>query len=399
MDSRSLALLAIAALCGGGIYFASQSEPKAPNTQKPAKQEATQDSPQARPTPKKPQTKLPNKSEPIGSAAGSPAGSTEADAARNNSAIDFLKGKEYEKAVEIFEELHERHADEDVYRSNLAEALARWASEEYDQFPAESLAKLERAFETDPERLDWQPVLERWRTQVRAQEGFYEDQSVHFTLRYDGDRSDLLNTGYRAILEDLESAYQDYGEFFDTFPVEAGNPKFAAVMYDREAFDSVTGIGEWAGGAYDGTIRVPVRNFHADRERIRGTLRHELVHAYLDVLGHGDIPGWLNEGLAQYLAPETVAARQRIILNARRRLQGQTLFALKDLGASLATIQDPAQVAKAYDQALGLTGHIAEQYGERILVHMAKGASPAATFQERIGVALDRVLEDFAEGL
>ena len=395
MDSRSLALLLIAALCGGGIYFASQSGPKAPTTPKPEQEDRVEKAvPIQKPSPATAKS-LPEKQGGLTS----PADSSDSDASRNNAAIELLNGEKFQEAVDIFEELNDEHPDEEVYRSNLAEALARWASEEYHQLPVESLAKLERALEVQPKRLDWLPVLERWRAQVKAQEGFFEDQSQHFTLQYSGERKDLLQTGYRAILDDLEGAYQDYGEFFDIFPVEAGHPKFRAVMYDREAFDSVTGIGEWAGGAYDGTIRVPVRNFSSDRKRIRGTLRHELVHAFLDVAGHQDIPGWLNEGLAQYLAEETTGSRTQRVTTARRRLQGQTLFSLAELQGSLATIQDPAQVAKAYDQSLGFTGWLAQHYGERILVHMASGASPAETFQRRIGLDLNVVLEDFAAGL
>ncbi len=395
-----LILLLIACLGAAAILFVTRTAPA--SVPKPVPQKPKVEKPE----PPLPPAKAPEIPPPVKAATAelqNAPGASQENLTRNNEAIEFLNSERFEESVEIFEELLEKEPEEGVYRGNLAEALTRWAASEYDQLPEESLAKLERALEVAPERTDLKPVLDRWRLQVQAQEGFFEDQSLHFTLQYDGSRADLLTTGYRAVLDDLEAAYQDYGEFFDVFPVEAGQPKFRAVLYDRDAFDTVTGIGEWAGGAYDGTIRVPVRNFPRDRKRIRGTLRHELVHAFIDHVGGRQIPGWLNEGLAQYLAEETAAARENQILNSKRRLGGQSLFTLGALQGTLSGIQDAAEVAKAYDQSLAFTAWLATNYGERVLVQMVQatkqGQDPAKEFQRRIGVTLDVVHGDFANSL
>jgi hypothetical protein len=238
---------------------------------------------------------------------------------------------------------------------------------------------------------------------LSAQEGFAEDQSLHFVLQYDGARSELLSRGYLDVLQDLEAAYQDYGEFFDHFPVEARGEKFGVVLYDREAFDSVTGIGEWAGGAFDGTIRIPVRNFQRDRKRIRGVLRHELVHAFIQEVGGKKVPGWLNEGLAQYLSPESPGARGLEVQNALLRMRGQTPLDFATLTGTLAGLTDTKTIRLAYDQSLGLTQWIGFHYGERTLVAMTtasqQGKSPAETFEEQIHMALSVVMQDFVDSL
>ncbi|MCA9000527.1 MAG: hypothetical protein KDB61_01295, partial [Planctomycetes bacterium] len=164
-----------------------------------------------------------------------------------------------------------------------------------------------------------------------------------------------------------------------------------------------TGIGEWAGGAFDGTIRIPVRNFRSERNRIRGVLRHELVHAFIQEVGGKRVPGWLNEGLAQYLSPEGDGARALEVQAAKRRMEGRELLAFETLTGTLAALTDPMTIRLAYDQSLGLTDWIATQYGERILVAMVTGCKegvlPAKAFEDRLHFPLSTVMRDFADGL
>lgn len=406
MSARFLTLAALLLIGGGTIWWVQRTAaPQAPPGVHERAGSDSQSDHDASPAPVPSQAAssqaLPKPSEAL---AQTPAtGPRRESSRRNQEAIEHLEAGELEEAIKLFETNVEEHPDEPVFQQNLAEALLRLALREYDHEPEVAFAHLERAIELAPARQELLPLRDRWRTAVQAQAGFAEDQSTHFVLQYDGDRSDLLTLGYREVLDDLENAYQDYGEFFDVFPVEAGRPKFRAVLYDREAFDQVTGIGEWAGGAYDGTIRVPVRHFQRDRNRIRQTLRHELVHAFVDEVGGRGVPGWLNEGLAQYLSETNLSQRTRALDRARSQLVGKDLFSPTQLQGSLAQISEPEQVAKAYDQALAFTHWIAVHYGERTLVRMTQasqqGSDAAATFQRWIGVGLETAHQDFVDSL
>ncbi len=412
--ARFLLLFTLLVAGGGAIWWAQSSPPSgnAVGSDQPTQGSAPQTVPQPQPPKGAPQepkaqtggTDPSSPPEPSAEWAGSPSAGTSREASRRNrEAIDLLESGRLREAIELFETNADEHPEEPVFQQNLAEALVRWALEQYDHEPEEALVALERAIDLAPQRTDWLPLRDRWRTAVQAQAGFAEDQSTHFVLQYDGDRSDLLTRGYREVLDDLEEAYQDYGEFFDVFPVEGGRPKFRAVLYDREAFDRVTGIGEWAGGAYDGTIRIPVRHFQRDRNRIRQTLRHELVHAFVEEVGGRAVPGWLNEGLAQYLAESNASRRAQSLARARGQLAGKPLFTLTQLQNSLAQISEPGEVAKAYDQALAFTHWIAVHYGERTLVRMTRatqqGSDAKASFQRWIGIELESAHQDFSDSL
>ncbi len=322
---------------------------------------------------------------------------------QNQEAIQALKEERFREAEQLFRKCHEADPGEPVFAANLAEALARMAIAEFDSKPKESFDTLVEAIGLAPERADLKGLKQRWSKILEAQAGYAEDQSQHFVLQYDGEKGELLSSGYLAVLQDLEAAYQDYGEFFDIFPVENGRPKFAVVLYDRDVFDSVTGIGEWAGGAFDGTIRIPVRNFKRDHARIRGVLRHELVHAFIQELGGKKVPGWLNEGLAQYLSPEGDGRRALEVQSALRRLKGKAPLPWAKLTGTLASLTDAATIRIAYDQSMGLTHWIAFHYGERTLVSMVtnckQGKPPSTSFQDQIHIPLSAASQDFVDSL
>lgn len=323
----------------------------------------------------------------------------------NRQAIAALDAGDPERAIALFEQCVEAVPDEPVFRANLAEALTRLATRRYEarETRAEAIEELARAVELAPDRHELADLLAQWRKLAEAEKGFWTDESEHFQLTYDGERSELLNRGYDQLLTELESAYLEFGELFGRFPVEGGRPKIQVVLYGRDAFSELTGIGHWAGGVYDGSVRLPLEDFDRDRAEIERVLRHELVHAFVTAIGGRSVPGWLNEGLAQWLEPAFLDERASHVEAARRTLDAGTLFPLEKLAGSLAKGQDEAEIRRAYAESLALVGFIARYYGERVLFDLvggcADGRSCSDTFRERTGVELGGVLEDLARGL
>lgn len=323
----------------------------------------------------------------------------------NREALAALEAGALARAVELLERCRAEVPDEPVFTRNLAEALARLARSAYADLGtrAAALEHLERAVKLDPAREDLAALLSRWRRQSEVEADFWTDESEHFHLSYDGERTELLHRGQRTILDTLEEAYLAFGELFGQFPVGGGAPKIQVVVHRREAFGELTGLGHWAGGVYDGVVRLPLEDLEREGPELRRVLRHELVHAFVRSVGGRKVPGWLNEGLAQWLEESFDTDRAQRVRRARRSLVGQAPFALVRLEDSLAGWSDPAQIALAYSQSLALVDHVQRWYGERLLYEMvagcAEGRSPAATFRSRTHVDLEEVQRDLFESI
>lgn len=324
----------------------------------------------------------------------------------NREGIRALDAGDAERAAALFDECRVANPTEKVFAENEAEALARGASRLLEtggaKERADAIAKLKRALELAPSRNDVEARLRQAEKLAESEQGLWTDTSEHFELAYDGERSDLLWSSYQ-ITGELESAYQDLGEHFGRWPVENGRPRIRVVLYRRAGFLDATGIGHWAGGLYDGTIRVPVEELGREKRELARVLRHETVHAFVAEAGGRNVPGWLNEGLAQWLEHKDLGDQQGSIRAAREGLRGKALLTLADLKKSLATLKDEETIHRAYQQSLAFVDHLERTYGERVLYELVvgckSGATVDATFQSRTAVALDAALADLAREL
>jgi hypothetical protein len=323
----------------------------------------------------------------------------------NRSAIRALEAGDLAGAVELFEAAFARAPEVAVLRTNLAEALARLARRERErrESAAQALERLARAVELAPEREDLAAELARWREIAEVEADFWREESTHFHVAYDGSRQDLLHGAQRTLIDVAEEAYLDFGELFGRFPVTEGRPKLQIVVYRREEFAALTGVGDWAAGAFDGVVRIPLEDLDRERDSLRRVLRHELAHAYVLEVGGSSVPGWLNEGLAQWLEESRPSARQAQVRRARERLRGKQLFPLDSLRGSLAGWSDPEAIAIAYAQSLALVDHLAVHQGERLLFELvagcAQGQSPVETFRDRMLYELHAVVSDLASSV
>lgn len=315
----------------------------------------------------------------------------------NEVGFELLEKGDVDGAIERFEAALDAWPEVDIYANNLAEALFRSAKARWDADPAEALARLERALvvlRDDDRRRELDPLAERWRKSQAAEDGYWTTSSPYFAVSFDGTRRELMNHAHE-VLADLDTYYGEFGDLFGQRPVEQGRAKIRVVFYERATFDEVTGLGEWAGGVFDGTIRVPIGSLANERERLRSVLRHELMHAFVHFVSGGHAPAWLNEGLAQWIERPGEGRALDVAL-ARGKLRGHELFPLTELRGSLAAWSDKGAIARAYAQALVLIDHLAFSKGDALvfeLVAAAKSggvAGPEAHFLSRFpGFPLD----------
>ena len=327
-------------------------------------------------------------------------------AQKNSQGIERLEQGDLAGAIELFEACRAAVPGEKVFADNLAEALARSANQAFDSSDDErrskALADMRRAHELAPGRKDVESRLAHMERLARSEAGFWKDSSEHFELSYDGERNDLLGGAFQ-ITAALERAYQQYGELFDVWPVEKSKAKIRIVLYHRDGFHEATGIGHWAGGLFDGTVRVPVDDLAAEKRDLERVLRHEIAHAFVNASGGAGVPGWLNEGIAQYLEYEDLAARAARVEIAKKRLAGKVLLPLGDLQRSLGTLGDDDAIQSAYAEGLVLVQRLDRDFGERVPFQMVAGCARTLpverTFHERTGQDLAGVLADLAQDL
>ena len=137
-------------------------------------------------------------------------------------------------------------------------------------------------------------TLERWRREAELHTRMQLAVGAHFTVSFEGPAEAQLAD---QALEALEQAYWRIGDTLTAYPVEP----IAVVLYTTEQFRDITRAPPWAGGAYDGTIRIPMRGALRNAKELDRVLTHEFTHALVHTLAPRGVPVWLNEGLATAL--------------------------------------------------------------------------------------------------
>ena len=155
----------------------------------------------------------------------------------------------------------------------------------------DALRSWRRAFELAPDDNLRDRILKVER-ELHTSRYYDFSSSSHFNLRYDGSVDlDLAS----AVIDHLEEQYWIVTESFRHAPSQ---PTTVQLFPERE-FREVTRAPEWAGGLYDGKIRVPLGGLTRLTTDAKRVLTHELTHAVVHSKSRGNAPRWLQEGLAQ----------------------------------------------------------------------------------------------------
>ena len=205
----------------------------------------------------------------------------------------------------------------------------------------------------------------------RGADGEFEQRrSSHFILYQDVDIDET--SGFHGsrrfeqqVLEALESAYDSLDQRLGLRP----DQPITVVVYDPKVFDSQFG----------GLFRFSAAGFYAGRVHIRGTvtlspalsrvLHHELVHAALDMeLSASSLPGWFNEGTAEWFEARSVGKRQlsvqeRLFLQSAYR--NEALFSLAEISSPTFAGFEAGAAQIAYLQSYGFVAYLAQHHSER----------------------------------
>ena len=215
-----------------------------------------------------------------------------------------------------------------------------------------------------------------------VEEGFRDKESFHFLVKYEG--AGIGDVGH-LISAILEEAYHKVGSDLGYYPED----RVTAILYTDKQFRDVTRSPSWAGGIYDGKIRLPAGGLTRRTDDLVRVVYHEYTHALVHRITGGNCPTWLNEGIAQYEEGEAAVKRAETVIRRRGRLVPLRYIEGPFLGMDSSTVSD------AYAMSLLAVDYIVREYStsyvRSILDALGEGNRGEAAFQSVLYITYEDI--------
>jgi hypothetical protein len=236
--------------------------------------------------------------------------------------------------------------------------------------------------------------IDRARREMAAEEGMARESGRHFVILHDREVPQALAQGFFGV---LDRAFDVLHDRLGEYPRD----DITVILYSRDAFRDITQLPDWAGGAYDGKIRIPVGGLTDVEEAagLPGILVHEMTHAFLHRMAPQGLPLWFNEGIATaFQGWEAPAARAWLAAHPGEAELLTTLDdvdrTLRDRGGSVTAGYAAARLAVA--EIEDLRGFAAVR---RIVAGVGEGRPFAEVFREEMRLEVGEFEERWAKGL
>ncbi len=302
-----------------------------------------------------------------------------------NVAYLHLRRSEYKQSLDYLERA--RHVAPD--NADVAK-LAGWAYyglNKIDQAVAEWKRAL--ALRPDPEV---QAALDKAQRDRQEEEGYKENESAHFTLRYSGAAEPALA---REVLHTLEAHFSAIESELNFTPPDS----IGVVLYTQQAFADITRAPGWVGALNDGRIRVPVQGLTGVTPELSRVLKHELTHSFVGQKTRGHAPTWIQEGLAQWMEGKRSGDNAEVLAQVYKEGHAASLGNLE--GTWMGLPSDAAGYAYAW--ALANIEYIVQTNGmgdiERILDRIGSGSSTEDALREVLHSDYNDLMQSTAEYL
>jgi len=155
-------------------------------------------------------------------------------------------------------------------------------------------------------------------------------------------------------LQFLDDRRNELAAFFES-PL-AASP--VVILYQGRRYFSWMDTPDWVGGVYDGRIHVPLPPDGPEAESYRGLLSHELAHAFITEMSRGRAPGWLQEGIAEYVEGKRIPPAE-----AAKSLAVIPLDSVAELSSSFTQRTDRERARAAYRLALFCVQELVRAHG------------------------------------
>ena len=285
-----------------------------------------------------------------------------------SAAFLHLRRSEYKQALDYLDRAKRVAPDNpDVPK------LAGWAYYGMNKLN-DAVREWRRALALHPDA-EVQSALEKAQRDQQEEENYRENQSSHFTLRYSGEAEPQLA---REVLRALEMHFSAIESELNYTPPEP----IGVILYTQQAFADITRAPGWAGAINDGRIRVPVQGLTQLTPDLSRVLKHELTHSFVRQKTRGHAPGWIQEGLAQWMEGKRSGEAAGALVQIFEQKRAKSLAELEGSWTQL-----PAdEAAYAYAWALATIEYIVQVDGmgdvERILERLAGGSAPETAVRE-----------------
>ncbi len=229
------------------------------------------------------------------------------------------------------------------------------------------------------ERLNPDPEVEQALAKAERdkseEETYRENETSHFSLKYNGTATPDLARG---ILRALEEDFSDIESQLDYTPAEP----IAVILYTGQDFADITRAPNWVGALNDGRIRIPVQGLNSVTPELARVLKHELTHSFVGQKSHGRAPTWLQEGVAQWMEGRRSGAAANALVDAASQNNVPPIGSLEGSWMALSG----GSAAFAYAWSLAIVESIVQSGGitdiSRLLDRIATASSTEAALRE-----------------
>jgi hypothetical protein len=240
---------------------------------------------------------------------------------------------------------------------------------------------------TETQTATWLDDVHNWQTM---------NNGDHLRLHwYEGDTTfaaDLAKAAYNGLIFNETQSGLKAEEPIDIYVYNGTEDLKEAILYEPS----------WTGGqAFPDQNIVIVGISPYDLEWGRAAIAHELTHV---LVGHltfsclGDVPTWLNEGLAVYSEGELDPASQRQLDDA---IRDDTLFTVRSLSSGFSEVADKAYLS--YSQSYSVTKFLIETHGQEkmtsLLVSLRGGLTIDEALMQSYGFDVDGLESAWREAI
>ena len=176
-----------------------------------------------------------------------------------------------------------KHAIE--YNPRFVQAMVQLAQVAYETADLDlAVRTLEKAAALTPGNRGVAGQLAQWRKEATLHQTFQNQPGVRFNVLFEGPQQKAVGDHVATV---LESAYWKIGKTLDIYPAAA----LDVILYSNQQFRDVTRAPAWAGGGYDGRIRLPVSGALRSPQELERVVIHEVRPRGRAACGRSDRPG------------------------------------------------------------------------------------------------------------
>lgn len=301
-----------------------------------------------------------------------------------NQAIQYFEKSEYDLAKQALQEA----VMQDPSNSLAYELLGDVHNVQQDL--AEAKLNYEFAYNLQPNAA-LKSKLEKLRSETQVEKKLSTYKEEHFLIKYHNQDKSMEGFELRELLrETYRNISRDFAYYFKN--------QLVVILYDEEDFRAISNAPHWAGGVYDGKVRMPVSRKGFAETDLKAVTAHEVTHAFVAQMSVQRAPAWLNEGLAQY---QENKSRPLDMLVFDAAIKTKTLLPLDQImnERSLESRTDPLWINLFYRQSFHLTNYLVKRYGfyyvKLMLGEFAKGKSSNEVVENVLKISVPKLEKEW----